>query len=48
MLGTVPQAMISGQLVGIGDKVSGFTVLKIEPLGVVLSREGVKLELLFE
>jgi hypothetical protein len=43
MMGASPKALINGQLVGVGDVVASFRVLKIEARGVILEREGIKL-----
>jgi hypothetical protein len=42
-----PKALIDGVLVAEGDVVSGFRVLKIEAKRVIVEREGVRLEVLF-
>lgn len=42
-----PKAMVNGTLVGEGEMVDGFRVLKIESKRIVVEREGVKLEVLF-
>jgi hypothetical protein len=42
-----PKALINGVLVGEGDVVSGFRVVRIEAKGVIVEREGVKLEVRF-
>ena len=46
MMGPVPKAMIDGGLVGEGDVVASFRVLKVEPRRVIVEREGIKLEIL--
>ena len=43
--GANPQAMINGRMVGEGDVVAEFRVLKIEPRKVIVEREGVKLSI---
>ena len=48
LMGTPPRAMIDGQLLGEGDVVANFRVLKIEPRGITVEREGIKLEVLFK
>ena len=45
VMGTHPKAMINGQMVGEGEVVAGFRVLKIEARSVVVEREGIKLEI---
>ena len=42
-----PKALINGSLLGEGDQVLGFKILKIEPKRVIVEREGVKLEVGF-
>jgi len=39
-----PKALIDGVLVGEGEVVAGFRVLKIEPRRVIFEREGIRLE----
>jgi hypothetical protein len=39
-----PKAVIDGELVGEGDVVASFRVLKIEPRRVLIEREGIQLE----
>jgi hypothetical protein len=39
-----PKALIDGVLVGEGESVAGFRVLKIEPRRVIFEREGIRLE----
>jgi hypothetical protein len=43
MIGASPRAMINGTLVGEGDTVASFMVLKIESRGIVVERNGVQL-----
>ena len=43
-----PKALVNGVLVGEGDTIEGFRVIKIEPKRIVVEREGVKLEVLFK
>ena len=43
--GANPQAMINGRMVGVGDVVAEFRVLKIEPRSVIVEREGVRLSI---
>lgn len=45
--GNVPRALINGTIVGEGDVVEGFRILKIEARRVIVEREGVKFEVLF-
>ncbi|HEX3355739.1 MAG TPA: hypothetical protein VHS31_02065 [Tepidisphaeraceae bacterium] len=45
MMGTNPKAMINGQMVGEGEVVAQFRVLRIEARSVVVEREGIKLEI---
>jgi hypothetical protein len=44
----VPKALIDGELVGEGDVVAGFRVLKIGARGIVIEREGIVLEILMK
>jgi hypothetical protein len=46
VLGSQPKAWVNGSLVGVGEQVgsSGFRVVKIEARGIVVEREGVRLE----
>lgn len=39
-----PRALVDGKLVGEGDVVAGFKILKIEPNRIIVEREGVRLE----
>ena len=43
-----PRAMINGGLVGEGDVVASFRVLRIEARRIVVEREGIKLEILMK
>lgn len=43
VMGPRPKAMIDGAMVGEGDSVAQFRVLKIESRGVIVEREGIKL-----
>jgi hypothetical protein len=43
--GPNPKAMINGQLVGEGDVVSSFRVIKIEARRILVEREGIRLEI---
>ncbi len=45
MMGPTPRAMISGALVGEGDMVSDFRVVKITQRFVILESQGVQIEL---
>jgi len=45
MMGTKPKALINGQLVGEGEVVANFRVLKIEARRIIVGREGIKLEI---
>jgi hypothetical protein len=43
-----PKALVDGQLLKEGDVVANFRVLKIQARGIVLEREGIKLEVQFK
>jgi hypothetical protein len=43
MMGTSPRAMINGTLVAEGEEIESFRVLKIEPRGIIVEREGIRL-----
>jgi hypothetical protein len=43
-----PKALVDGQLLKEGDVVANFRVLKISARGIVLEREGIKLEVQFK
>ena len=45
IMGASPKAVIDGGLVGEGDVVASFRVLKIEPRRIIVEREGIKLEI---
>jgi hypothetical protein len=45
VMGAKPKAVIDGALVGEGDVVAQFRVLKIEPRRITVEREGIKLEI---
>jgi hypothetical protein len=45
VMGNHPKAMINGQMVGEGEVVAQFRVLKIEARSVVVEREGIRLEI---
>ena len=44
-MGTSPKAMINGALVGEGDVVATFRVVKIDPRRIIVEREGIRLEI---
>jgi hypothetical protein len=44
-MGASPKAVIDGGLVGEGDVVASFRVLRIEPRRIIVEREGIKLEI---
>ena len=48
VMGTSPRAMVDGQLLGEGDVVANFRVLKIEARGITVEREGIMLEVTFK
>jgi hypothetical protein len=45
IMGASPKAVIDGGLVGEGDVVASFRVLRIEPRRITVEREGIKLEI---
>lgn len=45
LMGPQPRAVINGELVGEGDVVAAFRVLKIEARRIVIEREGIRLEI---
>jgi hypothetical protein len=45
IMGAAPKAVIDGGLVGEGDVVASFRVLRIEPRRIIVEREGIKLEI---
>lgn len=45
LMGARPRAVINGELVGEGDVVAAFRVLKIEARRIVIEREGIRLEI---
>ena len=45
VMGAKPKAVIDGALVGEGDVVAQFRVLKIEARRIIVEREGIKLEI---
>jgi hypothetical protein len=48
MMGPNPKALINGELLGEGDVVAAFRVLKIEARRVIVEREGIRLEILMK
>jgi hypothetical protein len=44
-MGETPKALIDGELVGEGDMVGSFRVLRIEPRRIIVERDGVRLEI---
>lgn len=48
MMGPQPKAMVNGELVGEGDVVAQFRVLKIEARRIIVEREGIRLEILMK
>ena len=45
MMGPQPKALVNGELVGEGDVVAAFRVLKIEARRIIVEREGIRLEI---
>jgi hypothetical protein len=45
VMGAKPKALIDGELVGEGDVVASFRVLKIESRRIIVEREGIRLEI---
>ena len=45
IMGAVPKALVNGQLVGEGDVVASLRIVKITARGMVIEREGIKLEI---
>jgi hypothetical protein len=45
VMGPKPRAMVNGDLVGEGDVVADFRVLKIESRRIIVEREGIRLEI---
>ena len=45
MMGATPKAVIDGELVGEGEVVASFRVLRIEARRIIVEREGIKLEI---
>lgn len=45
MMGPQPKAMVNGELVGEGDVVASFRVLRIEARRIIVEREGIRLEI---
>jgi hypothetical protein len=48
MMGPQPKALVNGELVGEGDVVAEFRVVKIEARRVIVEREGIRLEILMK
>jgi hypothetical protein len=44
IMGPNPRAMINGQMVGEGDVVASFRVVKIEARRIIVEREGIRLD----
>ncbi|HZZ44630.1 MAG TPA: hypothetical protein VFE58_16970 [Tepidisphaeraceae bacterium] len=44
VMGAQPKAVVNGSLVGEGDTVASFRIVKITARGMVIEREGIKLE----
>jgi hypothetical protein len=45
VMGAKPKALVDGELVGEGDVVASFRVLKIESRRIIVEREGIRLEI---
>ena len=45
VMGAKPRAVINGELVGEGDVIASFRVLRIEARRVVVEREGIRLDI---
>jgi hypothetical protein len=45
VMGAEPKALVNGNLVGEGDMVASFRVMKITARGMVIEREGIRLEI---
>ena len=45
IMGPLPKALVNGELVGEGDVVAEFRVVKIEARRVIVEREGIRLEI---
>jgi hypothetical protein len=45
VMGAEPRALVNGNLVGEGDMVASFRVMKITARGMVIEREGIRLEI---
>lgn len=45
IMGPLPKALVNGELIGEGDVVASFRVLKIEARRVIIEREGIRLEI---
>lgn len=48
IMGQKPKAMVNGKLVEEGDVVAEFRVLKIGPRGIIVERDGIRLEVLMK
>jgi hypothetical protein len=48
VMGLNPKALVNGELVGEGDVVASFRVIKIEARKMVVEREGIRLEILMK
>lgn len=48
IMGPQPKAMLNGELVGEGDIIASFRVLKIEARRVIVEREGIRLEIVMK
>ena len=45
VMGPTPRAAINGELLGEGDVIASFRILKIEARRIIVEREGIKLEI---
>jgi hypothetical protein len=45
MMGTQPKALVNGELIGVGDVIADFRVVKIEARRMIIEREGIRLEI---
>jgi hypothetical protein len=48
VMGSSPRAMVNGALVGVGESVESFRVVRIEPRGIVVQRDGIQLAIPME
>jgi hypothetical protein len=48
VMGAKPKALVDGELVGEGDVVASFRVLKMESRRIIVEREGIRLEILMK